>query len=231
MSKEKLIYKATCLINNKCYVGITTQGLKRRAWRHKSIKYSGTCIFKNAILKYGFENFKFEVIEKVSTEDALVEREKFWIKELKALHPNGYNFLEGIVSGYELSRPRMVPVFCIDTGEVFECMSKAAEKYNVPKHSIWSACSGRTDFAGGHRFEYLEVSKKQKADQKRLQRKEKAFKSMSLAKSKKVKCIETGEVFDSIRKASLYFNIDQSLIIRVCKKTNKTANGLTFSYV
>lgn len=91
------IYKISNSINDKLYVGQTTESIKRRFGRHRSHskeeKNSNIVIYR-AFNKYGFDNFHIEVLEEV-TETLLSEREQFWIKELNTLVPTGYNMLSG----------------------------------------------------------------------------------------------------------------------------------------
>ena len=94
---KKYIYKITNLINGKNYIG-QTNNPKRREREHFCLTPSiledneGKILY-NAILKYGAQNFSFEIIED-KCED-YNEKEKFWIKELNTLKPNGYNMTEG----------------------------------------------------------------------------------------------------------------------------------------
>ena len=49
-------------------------------------------LLKEAITKYGKENFVKEILEICNSTEMLDEREKYWIKELDALNPHvGYN--------------------------------------------------------------------------------------------------------------------------------------------
>lgn len=59
-----IIYKVTNIINGKCYIGKTTQLLKKRKYKHMyyTSKELDDAYFHNAIRKYGIENFKWEVI-------------------------------------------------------------------------------------------------------------------------------------------------------------------------
>ena len=47
---------------------------------------------------------------------------------------------------------------------------------------------------------------------------------------KKVRCVETGEVFESAQKAANTFNIDNSAILKCCKKESKTCGGYHWRY-
>jgi len=85
-----VIYKTTNLINGKFYIGKDTRNLKC---------YLGSGeLLKRAIDKYGKENFKKEILEFCDNLFELDSREKFWIKELKAIE-NGYNLTEGGTGG------------------------------------------------------------------------------------------------------------------------------------
>ena len=164
----------------------------------------------------------------------LIKKEKYWIKKLNTLSPNGYNVLFGQVSGSSLARSRMVPVTCLETGKVFESIADAAKEYGVPIHSVWCACSGRTDFAGQFSFRYIDSKKLNKSEKKRRNRLAKSkvgYAEGAKKKKRSVKCLNTGEVFDSIKSAAMKFNIDPSQLVRVCKGKNGTAKGLRFSYL
>jgi len=81
-----IIYKTTNLINGKFYIGQDGKS-------NPNYLGSGT-IFKLALKKYGRENFQKEIVEYCSTQKELNEREKYWIKETKAIEI-GYNLAEG----------------------------------------------------------------------------------------------------------------------------------------
>lgn len=84
------IYKTTNLINGKIYVG-----LHRKSEFDNNYIGSGT-ILKQAIRKYGVDNFTCEVIEWCETSDELSEREIYWIDKLNCLDSEvGYNLHEG----------------------------------------------------------------------------------------------------------------------------------------
>ena len=89
-----VIYKITCLVSGKIYVGLTQQKLKRRIGQHKSKSKTVKFGVDAAIAKYGWENFTVEVIETCPVEK-LNEREIFWIAELNSKTPNGYNLTDG----------------------------------------------------------------------------------------------------------------------------------------
>lgn len=92
-----IVYKITNLLNGKCYVGLTTTPLERRmaSHRHDAKTASYRSALYGAVRKYGWENFRIEVLESAIAIETLGEREAFWIKECNALVPNGYNLTSG----------------------------------------------------------------------------------------------------------------------------------------
>ena len=88
------IYCITNLINNKRYVGKTTQSIQERFQEHCKDSRKGRCEKRplyDAMNKYGIENFIVEELEQVKDENLLSEREIYWIKELGTYGSNGYN--------------------------------------------------------------------------------------------------------------------------------------------
>jgi hypothetical protein len=90
-----VIYKATNLINGKCYIGQTIQTLKSRKSGHISDAYNSSKPYKmvisKAIKKYGENNFKWEIICDAETQGDLNKLEAFHILENNSLTPHGYN--------------------------------------------------------------------------------------------------------------------------------------------
>lgn len=91
-----IIYLFTNLITGQQYVGKSVNKFIDRYigckwWEKPSNKY-----IKNSVNKYGLENFKVSILEfDIETRTKLVEKEKYYIKTLNTLYPNGYNYLPG----------------------------------------------------------------------------------------------------------------------------------------
>jgi group I intron endonuclease len=94
MTKEIIgIYKITNKINGKIYIGQSVNIINRKKTHYR--KYHKGCPhLYNAMDKYGFDNFEFEVIEECDIED-LDRLEQKYIKELNTFSPNGYNLDTG----------------------------------------------------------------------------------------------------------------------------------------
>lgn len=94
------IYKTTCLITGKSYVG---KHMVKTDKVDKNYLGSGK-LLKYAIEKYGRENFVQEILEFTQSEEQNSIRERYWIAELKTQKPNGYNISpggEGGISGFD----------------------------------------------------------------------------------------------------------------------------------
>ena len=80
-----IIYKATCLINGKVYIGRTINGFNRRKRQHErcSLKNKLNYYFYNALRKYGIDSFKWEIIDTVKTENELNLLEQLYIEEYR----------------------------------------------------------------------------------------------------------------------------------------------------
>jgi len=89
-----VIYKVTNTLNNKVYIGYTNN-LRVRKSKHKRNSQYGGNRFYNAILKYGWDNFNWEIIYcSKDKEHCLNEMEPYFIKEFNSIN-NGYNITEG----------------------------------------------------------------------------------------------------------------------------------------
>lgn len=89
------IYLITNKINNKKYIG-QSASIEERWYRH-SVDYKRLTdrYLYRAMNKYGFNNFKFEILETDIDISLIHEKEKHWIKELNTKAPYGYNMTDG----------------------------------------------------------------------------------------------------------------------------------------
>jgi group I intron endonuclease len=92
------IYKITNKISKKCYIGVTKENDPEIRWKQHKYTFSKGCggcpALRDAVLKYGIEQFTFEVLIICFDEDRYCyERE--YIKKYNSIAPNGYNILEG----------------------------------------------------------------------------------------------------------------------------------------
>lgn len=92
--RKYIVYKITCDINGKIYIGQTYETINKRFKRHIDFAYkderSKDLKFSRAIRKYGAEHFHIEQIEECKSQDELDDREWYWINYYNAVE-EGYN--------------------------------------------------------------------------------------------------------------------------------------------
>jgi len=95
MSSIYSIYKATNTITGKCYIGFDSDWPNRQKSHKRSAKKTNNTKFYNAIRKYGWENFNWEVLYRSKDKDHTLNiMEPYFIKENNSLN-NGYNMTIG----------------------------------------------------------------------------------------------------------------------------------------
>ena len=92
---ENVIYLITCERCKQQYVGQTEQSLKDRLNAHRSninraIKTAVGIHFSNP--HHTIHDLQIIPIEQVHNLERRLEREQFWIKELKTKYPHGLNY-------------------------------------------------------------------------------------------------------------------------------------------
>lgn len=92
-----ILYKTTCLINNKTYIGI-------HQTNNLDDGYLGSGLaFLRALKKYGKENFKREILVFCETYAELLEKEKEYVNEIWVKDKTNYNLKTGGQSSGVLS--------------------------------------------------------------------------------------------------------------------------------
>lgn len=82
------IYKITCTVNDKIYVGCTYRSFRDRFLQHRSTLKRGThyaFYMQNCYNKYGSDAFQIEILEIIpkDSQDLIFEREDYWIDLLQ----------------------------------------------------------------------------------------------------------------------------------------------------
>lgn len=138
-----ILYKVTNLVNNKVYIGKTClPKLNYRKVKHEhSVLCGSNVYFHNALRKYGFDNFKWEVLGHYDSNEDLINAEIGYIvycqKYLKLLLYNltiggeGFNGYKHTDKTKELFRQQHL-------GKKFSQSHKdKISKSNIGKHDYW----------------------------------------------------------------------------------------------
>ena len=163
------IYKHTNLINNKSYIGITSQKCQNR-WGINGKGYELQPKFYNAIQKYGWNNFQHDILYTDLNKETALKIESELIKKYNTIE-NGYN-----VSPYgNIESKRII---CLTTQEIFDSINEAADYGGIDNSTLSHYLKGEWDTCGELNgikltWEFLDYpDKNKKAQQLREQRKQ-----------------------------------------------------------
>lgn len=211
------IYKITNKINGKIYIGQTAKSIKERFNQH-CLKWSCCTKLKNAINKYGKENFIIEQIDHAHTLEEANCKEIFYINFYNS-QINGYNLAGG---GYTTNPSTRKKVICLDTNEIFESATECAKHLNTKVENVARVCRGERPTLFEKRFAYLDENNKPIT----------SVINFNTKKSKrKVRCIETGIEYESSKQASDLFGLSRFAVGYACQKEGRTCGGYHWEYV
>ncbi len=106
-------------------------------------------------------------------------------------------------------------VVCIETGQIFESIAAAAKWANVAGCTVSSVVNGRTAGAGGYHWRFADEDVK--SDDVSLT-------PLKVGK-RPVRCVETGDIFPSIRLAAKWLNLDCNTIKTALNHSTRTAGN------
>ena len=198
--------------NNKVYIGITSQKPKRR-WNNGQ-GYKNNQYMTNAIMKYGWDNVIHKILYTNLKKEEAEEIEIKLIKEYKADNKRyGYNIEYG----------------GCHNGRTSEITRKRISEANKGKHN-----SPKTEFKKGHITIITEeikqkISEKNKGKHASVRTEfKKGHKPLNV---RKVLCIESDVVYDTIKKASEDTNVMACHISQVCNGKRKSAGKLHWKFI
>ena len=235
-----IIYKVTCLITNKIYIGQTTTYLGNRKGLHKHralYQNDYKNHFHNAIRKYGWENFQWEIIDYAQTFEELNEKEKYWIKYYNSIE-QGYNILGGgqnIDTNTDkfLKACGSVPflVFDLKGNYIGEFLNQRAfgKQYNIASTNVSNMINDKMNFCNGFIILKKETFSEEKL-QKRIQiaqnnKRRKAFIAINI-KTKQ----EFGP-FNTQKECINYLNLTSNHIGQVLSGKRQSQQGYRFKYI
>jgi group I intron endonuclease len=212
-----IIYKTTNLVNRKFYIG-------KDAKNKKTYLGSGV-VLKQAIDKYGKENFKKEILEYCKDLEHLEEREKYWIDKLNALE-QGYNLTEGGTGGHTHG-DNPPPTWGFKKGNVpwnKGIPMSEEEKQRLSKLvKAKNLGANKTSYKPGKDHPFYGKKRDSKIYDKvvEIRRGNGSYKGIGKFAPKQVKNIEDGKIFDSIQEAADFYNLTRGQVGHSCRKETK----------
>lgn len=216
------VYLHNNKINNKKYIGITKQKPENR-WGLNGYNYRSSPYFYFAIQKYGWNNFEHIILYNNLTKEEACEKEIELINKYKTQNKKyGYNIMEG---GSAPSLPK----------EVKDKLSEALKgNQNGKGHpcdinkrrKISEAQKGRKLTEEHKRKLSLAASKRHVicSDEK------KKLLSQNYPYKKKIYCIETNIIYDSVQECARQLNLHATNVTKVCKGIHRTTGGYHLQY-
>lgn len=235
-----IIYLAINKANNKCYIGQTTKTLscRKTQHRHVAIKKIANNKFGNAIRKYGFDTFEWYILDMANNIDNLNELEKFYIDKFKT-YDFGYNSTLG--GENELGRKHSKKT--IEKHKISRSWYKHSEETKI---KISNAVSGEKNYYFNKTgLEHPKFGKKMSETAKRaiseansgtnhpLHGTKATPQSIEKRVSKLRKpiiCLETNEIFISIKDCSRKTGSEYSSLVRHLNKHRSYSSVLNKHY-
>ena len=220
------VYMHKNKINGKVYIGITKQKPKYR-W-HNGEGYNNQ-VFKKAIDKYGWDNFDHIILfEHLSKEQAEQKEIKLIAKYKSNQKDFGYNISKGgkASNGVPCSEKTKLKISKKNKGTKNGMYGKKHTKESLEKIS-------KASFKKWENVEYrnkvIETLKANKKDWQKGHIPWNKGKHTTICKNmKKVICIETGEIFNSMTEAQKIKKVNN--ISLCCSGKYKTAGGYHWRY-
>lgn len=214
----------------------TARILEERMKEHtKKSRATSNSYIDRAIAKYGIDAFEVSVIEECDIEEKLSEREIYWIAFYNCRIPNGYNITSGgegiCILGYKAPPELIVRLSEMRKGrpntpeQRVKISATLKEKFFSPE-----TCAKISAAKIGHsvsdktREKLRQANLGKKASDKTL-----AKRSASCPTKRAIVCVETGEIFESIKQAAKRTGITS--LNHALKKSSYTAGGYHWEYV
>lgn len=205
------IYKLTNTLNNKIYIGLTTETISERCRKRiAEAKYreSRNSYILNAIRKHGSKVFKVEQLDTANTLEELQQKEIFYIEKYNSTNRNiGYNLTKGGEGNLGLKMSE-------------ETKEKIRQKHLGVK---WSE---------DRKLEHCKILKSKNINYNIAKENCRIY---NLKACKKVGKFDINnklvKIYSTISEASKYENVSRSTIQQRIKKKNKLFNGFIYRVI
>lgn len=217
------IYKIYCLTapDGRRYIGTTGRQYLSMRWVH-GVGYRECPAIYAAIQQYGWDSFAKSVLEECTDADIAFEREKYWVSYFQTSNPtHGFNLQNGGKTGFTQADSTKAKISASHTGMTHSPETKAklrelalmrppaspeiCAKISAANFGNWVSPEGRERRRANSTGRIMSEEAKQK-----IRESKQCFGN----RTKKVRCIETGDVFRSARDASLSMGKSKGAVTR-----------------
>jgi len=237
---QNVVYIATNKENGKRYIGATTRGLLNRKEQHAwdAKKDKGCKLFVRAIRKYGINGFEWSVLKECETPDELWRAEADLVCRLKP----EYNIIIGEnESVWALRRmsntARSRPVVCLNDGNRYASGASAARAYDISFMTVSNICRKGGKTLSGLSFMFADsdapVERMPRTAEQNYAHKVAVLAGLKRAQAanrKPVRCIDTGDEFESLSKAAAAIGTTVTSVTEAIRRGGK-AGGLKFEFL
>lgn len=223
------IYLLRNKINNKIYIGQTTLSMEKKISEYKNRGKGSICRDRpivSAIRKHSFDNFEFSFIDSAASQEELDSKERYYISVYQSNKRDvGYNVESGGIRGkfvHDDTKHKISQTLKrkYKTGEMVPPMlGKILSQESIQK--IRESMKGRV-------MPPVSEATKQKQSNSR-----KGWCSNPKC-YRPILCVETGQEFETIRKAAIALNLPPnapSNITLATQRKIKSAYGYTWKYL
>lgn len=224
------IYIITNLITGKRYIGQSID-IARRFHDHRCISHESNRHLKYALAKYGKENFKYEILEECA-ESELDEKERYYIEKMQP---------EYMTNGGQDSLRRypdeVRKKISEKAKEQWNNMSDEDKKIRIANNLKGPAKGHIVSEETRQKLRDKNLGKKQspetiKKRKETLEKKKLAgYVKTNDANKKKIVCIETGCIYESVKSAAESIGARPTSISAMLKGRQKSVKGLHFEYL
>lgn len=212
MGNDYVVYIHTLKSDGRVYVGQTCN-LKNR-WCGNGSRYESCSYFGNAIKKYGWDAFDHEVVLDGLSKDEADVYEDLLIDQYRS-GEKGFGFnLRGGGSRGRLTPESIEKTRRANTGR--KMSEEAKRRMSETRTGRSLSEEHKKNIAAGHR----------KSDSAR-----KHLEEMTEACKKRIRCVETGQVFDSVNDAAAHIGVVKSNISACLHGYQHTSGGYHWEQV